>query len=122
MKKIIFKFIMIVLLVITLISSNIIYMGYNIAIALANELEMQSDDTNIANVKFDAYFKTDNRTEHYKQANINNKDICLYLSVNVIDKGSLDNAKIKITDSNFKIKTDDISNKYVKKSTKKQEK
>ena len=56
MKKIIFKFIMIVLLVITLISSNIIYMGYNIAIALANELEMQSDDTNIANVKFDAYF------------------------------------------------------------------
>lgn len=118
MKKIIFKFIMIVLLVITLISSNIIYMGYNIAIALANELEMQSDDTNIANVKFDAYFKTDNRTEHYKQANINNKDICLYLSVNVIDKGSLDNAKIKITDSNFKIKTDDISNKYVKKINK----
>ena len=114
MKKKILKVITIMLLIIALTSINVLFLGYHIVIALAEELETQGNNTNISDVQFDAYFKTDNGNTHYRQANISDNQVYLYINVNVLEKGSVNNAKIKINDSNFKVKESGNSNAYVK--------
>lgn len=114
MKKKILKVITIILLIIALTSINVLFLGYHIVIALAEELETQGNNTNISDVQFDAYFKTDNGNTHYRQASISDNQIYLYINVNVLEKGSVNNAKIKINDSNFKIKESGNSNAYIK--------
>ncbi len=114
MKKKVLKLVTVILLIAVLMSFNIVPLGYNVAVALANELDAQSNSANIANVKFDAYFKVDGRNVHTKQSNISDGENNLYINIQVLEKGSLDNAKIKIKDSNFKIKENSISNTYIK--------
>lgn len=114
MKEKILNLITIINLIIVLTAANIIFVGYNIVIALGNRLEEQNNSTNVANVQFDAYFKTEEGNVHYKQANISDAENYLYININVLDKGSLNDAKIKINDSNFKIKDQNISNTYIK--------
>ena len=114
MKEKVLKLITVIALIIALTSINVLFLGYHIVIALANELETQGNSTNIADVQFDAYFKVDNHATHYRQANISDEQVYLYINVNVLEKGSVDNAKIKINDSNFKIKDSSNSNAYVK--------
>ena len=114
MKKKVLKLVTVVALIVVLMSFNMVPLGYNVVVALASELDAQSSNTNIANVKFDAYFKTDSGNVHAKQSNISDGENYLYININVLEKGSLDNAKIKINDSNFKIKGNNISNTYIK--------
>ena len=114
MKKKVLKLVTVVALIAVLMSFNMVPLGYNVVVALASELDAQSNNTNIANVKFDAYFKTDSGNVHAKQSNISDGENYLYININVLEKGSLDNAKIKINDSNFKIKGNNISNTYIK--------
>ena len=114
MKEKVLKLITVIALIIALTSINVLFLGYHIVIALANELETQGNSTNIADVQFDAYFKVDNNVTHYRQANISDGQIYLYININVLEKGSVDNAKITINDSNFKIKDSNNSNTYVK--------
>lgn len=114
MREKIFKLVTVIALIITLTSINVLFLGYNIVIALASELETQGNNTNIADVKFDAYFKGENGNTHYKQANISDEQVYLYLNINVLEKGSVDNAIIRINDSNFKIQNTNVSNEYVK--------
>lgn len=114
MKEKVFKLITVIALIIALTSINVLFLGYHIVIALANELETQGNNTNIADVQFDAYFKVDNNATHYRQANISDEQVYLYININVLEKGSVDNAKIRINDSNFKIKDSNNSNAYVK--------
>ena len=114
MKEKILKIVTVVTLILTLTSLNVLFLGYHIVIALADELETQNNNTNIADVTFDAYFKTDSGNMHYRQANISDNQVYLYVQVSVLEKGSLDNAKIKIDDANFKIKDNNYSNSYIK--------
>ena len=114
MKEKVWKLITVIALIITLTSINVLFLGYHVVIALASELESQGNRTNIADVQFDAYFKGDNGNTHYRQANIADEQVYLYININVLEKGSVDNAKIKINDSNFKIKDSSNSNEYVK--------
>ena len=114
MKEKILKIVTVVTLILTLTSLNVLFLGYHIVIALADELETQNNNTNIADVTFDAYFKTDSGNMHYRQANISDNQVYLYVQVSVLEKGSLDNAKIKIDNANFKIKDNDYSNAYIK--------
>ena len=114
MKEKVLKLITVIALIIALTSINVLFLGYHIVIALANELETQGNNTNISDVQFDAYFKVDNNATHYRQANISDEQVYLYININVLEKGSVDNAKIKINDSNFKIKDSSNSNAYVK--------
>ena len=114
MKEKVLKLITVIALIIALTSINVLFLGYHIVVALANELETQGNNTNIADVKFDAYFKGDNGNTHYRQANISDEQVYLYLNINVLEKGSVDNAKIRINDSNFKIKDSSNSSEYVK--------
>ena len=113
MKEKILKLVTVISLIITLTSLNVIFLSYNVVMALADGLEAQNNDTNIANVKFDAYFKTEGGNTYYKQSNISDEQY-LYINVNVVDKGSLENSKIKINDANFKIKDVAISNAFIK--------
>ena len=114
MKEKVLKLITVIALIIALTSINVLFLGYHIVIALASELESQGNSTNIADVQFDTYFKGDNGNTHYQQANMRDEEMYLYINVNVLEKGSVDNAKIKINDSNFKIKDSNNSNTYVK--------
>ena len=116
MKEKILKLITAISVIIVLTSINVLFLGYHIVIALANELETQGNNTNITDVQFDAYFKVDNGNTHYRQANITDDQIYLYININVLEKGSVNNAKIKINDSNFKIKENNNlnANTYVK--------
>ena len=114
MKEKVLKFVTVIALIITLTSINVLFLGYNVVVAVSNELDTQGNSTNIRDVKFDAYFKVGNSTTHYRQANISDEQVYLYLNVNVLEKGSVDNAKIRINDSNFKIKDSNNSNSYVK--------
>ena len=114
MKEKVLKLITVIALIIVLTSINVVFLGYHIVVALADELETQGNNTNIADVKFDAYFKGDNGNTHYRQANISDEQVYLYLNINVLEKGSVDNAKIRINDSNFKIKDSSNSSEYVK--------
>lgn len=114
MKEKILKIVTVITLILTLTSLNVLFLGYHIVIALADELEAQNNNTNIADVTFDAYFKTDSGNMHYRQANISDNQVYLYVQVSVLEKGSLDNAKIKIDDANFKIKDNNYSNSYIK--------
>ena len=114
MKEKILKIVTVIALILTLTSLNVLFLGYHIVIALANELESQNNNTNIANVTFDAYFKTETGNMHYRQANISDEQLYLNIQVSVLKTGSLDNAKIKINDANFKIKDSNYSNTYIK--------
>ena len=113
MKEKILKLVTVISLIITLTSLNVIFLSYNVVMALADGLKSQDNNTNIANVKFDVYFKTDGGNTYYKQANISDEQY-LYINVNVADKGSLENSKVKINDANFKIKDTEISNTFIK--------
>ena len=116
MKERILKLITTISVIIVLTSVNVLFLGYHIVIALVNELENQGNNTNITDVQFDAYFKVDNGKTHYRQANITDDQIYLYININVLEKGSVNNAKIKINDPNFKIKESNNlnTNTYVK--------
>ena len=49
-----------ILLIITMTLANLLFLGKNlISYAFEDNLELQNDDTQVSNVKFDAYFNDD---------------------------------------------------------------
>ena len=108
------KLLTIILIIITLSSFDVVFLGNKIVKAVADSLETYSDNTNNVNVKFEAYFKEKDKKTHNVKKNISNQDTSLYLYIKVQDRGILDNAKVKIDDSNFKIKTNEITNSNIK--------
>ena len=113
MKAKILKVLTVISLIIVMTSANVILLGYNIAIAVSEQLEAQNIDTSNTNVQFDAYFKVNETKVHSKQAKIG-ENLKVYLNINVLNNGTLNNGKIKINDSNFKIKDNTINNTYIK--------
>ena len=113
MKAKILKVLTVISLIIVMTSANVILLGYNIAIAVSEQLEAQNIDTSNTNVQFDAYFKVNETKVHSKQAKIG-EDLKVYLNINVLNNGTLNNGKIKINNSNFKIKDNTINNTYIK--------
>ena len=81
MKEKVLKLVTVIALIIALTSINVLFLGYHIVVALSSELESQGNRTNIDNVQFDAYFKVDNQATHYRQANISDEQVYLYINV-----------------------------------------
>ena len=82
MKKRILRAIIVSILILLLTMADFIFVGYNFAIAVSENLEGQNMATNIQNVDFDVYFKQENGTTHEKQMNIDAEDtLILYISV-----------------------------------------
>lgn len=96
-------------LIILLLSAHIVILGQTIA----NALELHNEDTNIRNVKYDAYLKTEEGNKYEKQANITERQT-LVLDVKVNNQGVLRDAKINIGNTNFNIITEEIENEYIK--------
>lgn len=69
--------------------------------------------TNIKNIDFDVYFAGDGEAKHVKEANLEEEQT-ITLSINVKEKGVLNDGKIKINNANFEIVKDKIQNSYVK--------
>ncbi len=100
--------------IIALLMAEFVVIGQNIVNAMTNEeLENQSNSTNVSNVYFDAYFKDGENTTHSKESDLDEEET-LIVNINVKNTGSIENGKIKINNPNFKIEKEKISNQYVK--------
>ena len=99
MKKAIRK-ITIFSLIILLLSAHIVILGETIA----NALELHNEDTNIKNVKYDAYIKTEEGNKYEKQANISERET-LVLNVKVNNQGVLRDAKINKDNTKKKLQS-----------------
>ena len=111
MKAKIFRIMMAISLIIVMTSANIIFLGYNIAIAVSNELETQN--SNSEDVQFDTYFKINEVKNHAIKGQIG-EEINLCININVLKNGAFVNGKIKINDGNFKLKNNITNNTYIK--------
>lgn len=113
MKEKILKIGITMVLIATLVMTNFIWVGYGVVIAMYEELEAQNTTTNVKNVDFDVYFLNDGSKSHSKQGNISEEQT-LILDIYVKEKGSLNDAKIKIENTNFVILKDKVNSEYVK--------
>lgn len=113
LKKLLEKFIL-VMVIICMTCVNLIFLINNVAIAIYDEIELQTDSTTESNVKFDAYFKNGDEKQRYKELDILSTEEILYIEVNVKDKIFIENAKLKFTEMNFKINEQKLEdNKYI---------
>lgn len=100
--------------IIALLMAEFVVIGQNIVNAMTNEeLENQSNSTNVSNVYFDAYFKDGENTTHAKESDLDEEEI-LVVNISIKNMGSIENGKIKINNPNFKLEKEKISNQYVK--------
>ena len=75
--------------------AEFVVIGQNIVNAMTNEeLENQSNSTNVSNVYFDAYFKDGENTTHSKESDLDEEET-LIVNINVKNTGSIENGKIK---------------------------
>ena len=110
----VFKKVVTLFLIFTLVAANFINLGFNIVLAISDdELESQTITTSYENVDFDAYFKNQDQKVHSSELNISSGGI-LYLSINVRDTGTVKDAKINMQGSNFKIDKSRISSEFIK--------
>lgn len=98
-----------VLLVIMLTGTNFILLGSYMGKALTSyavdvDLENQDNSTNSDNVKFNVYLDSNDTNKREISKDINSEDLIVYVSVSVQDGGYLNNAKINIKDTNFRLK------------------
>ena len=108
MEKRFLKAIVSIVLVITLTMSNFVFLGASFVSYALDSLN-QSDETNNKNVKFNAYFKTDSGEKvDIKEEKIAEQNMKLYLGVSVQDEGYF-NGQVEILDSNFKLKSQELS-------------
>lgn len=108
MEKRFLKAIVSMVLVITLTMSNFVFLGANFVSYALDSLN-QSNETNNKNVKFSVYFKTDSGEKvDTKEEKIAEQNMKLYLAVSVQNEGYF-NGNVKILDSNFKLKSQELS-------------
>ena len=108
-----FKTLCIITIIALLVLPNFIFVGTSIAYVMYQELEDQTQETNNKNVSFDVYFKQGENIVHSNETKIRDNDN-LYISINVNSEGLLDQGKIIIQNSNFKIDKDKIEDKRIK--------
>lgn len=97
----------VVLLIMTIASTNFFLLGSRIALAA------QNNDVDINNIEFDAYFLEDEQKTYSVEENIDEEQK-LFLDINVNERGSIDNGKITIENANFKILGNKVQNQYIK--------
>lgn len=111
MREKLLKTILISILILILTITDFVVLGQSVVIALTNEIEMQGFATNISNVEFNAYFKNEDEKVYSKQSLVTQGD-SLFLGIMVKEAGVLENAKIKIENSNFRLQ--ETQNQYIK--------
>lgn len=113
MKERILKSIMAVMLIITLTMANFILMGVNV-VSYAVGVISQDEQTSNKNVKFKAYFKTEEGKKVTQvEESIEKEDMKLYMEVGVEKEGYF-NGEITLQESNFEFKEEKLSEKINK--------
>lgn len=107
MKEKILKNVMVILLIMTLTMANFVLLGVN-AVSYAAELIKIDKATSHKNVEFIAFWKDGENEVSTIQKAMNTEDLKLHMRVSVKQEGYF-NGKIEIDDSNFKLKTDILS-------------
>ncbi len=108
MERKVLKAIVAISLVITLTMANFLFLGASFVSYAIGTLN-QSSETNNKNVKFSAYFKTENGERvDIKEESIAEENMKLYMEISVQDEGYF-NGKVEILDSNFEVKADQLS-------------
>ena len=94
------------LLVLTLSFANFALVGSYIGKSIAVDLNLsnQNNKTNSENVKFDVYLDEADRNAKEKTADINSKELKLFVSTSVQGGGYLKDATIELVNTNFKFK------------------
>lgn len=111
MKEKVLKMLIVIFVIMSLILSDFLILGTNIAEAVYEELENQTTALN-SSIDYDAYFKVGDTKVHSITANIN-QGTSLYININVKDTGvALDGGKIKLENANFKL--GEVKNDFVK--------
>lgn len=110
MKVKIIKIFIVSMLIMLLTALDFVLLGYNIVLAVADNMGIA---TNVQNVNFDVYFDQKGSKVYEKQIDVSSEDTII-LHIDVKNNGVLEDAKIKINNSNFKILKDKIQNTYVK--------
>lgn len=100
MSKLFEKLIAIILVLILTTANLFLVGGYTYALS-DNQLSSQDSKTNNKNVEFNAYF---NDGSHNQMFEVNSEEAKIYLKINVIDAGYLENGVIEFQNSNFKLK------------------
>lgn len=99
-------------LILTLVITDFLILGYNISIAVSDIGELRESATNVKNVEFDAYFEDSNGN---KDTNFNKfideKETFLHLKIEVKKEGYF-NGTISVKNNNFILK--ESNSKYVK--------
>lgn len=104
---------LIILILCSLLIIDIVLLSQGITLAIYDELEMQTVNTNVKNVEFNAYFLKDEEKVHQDEKDIREEEN-LTLNINVKEKGVLEEGKIKIENSNFKIIKDRVESEAIK--------
>lgn len=113
MKERILKSIMAVMLIITLTMANFILMGVNV-VSYAVGVISQDEQTSNKNVKFKAYFKTEEGKKVTQvEESIEKENMKLYMEVGVEKEGYF-NGEITLQESNFELKEEKLSEKINK--------
>lgn len=107
MKEKILKNVMVILLIITLTMANFVLLGVN-AVSYAAEIIKMDKATSHKNVEFMAFWKDGENEVSTIQKAMNTEDLRLHMRVSVKQEGYF-NGQIEIDDSNFKLKTDILS-------------
>lgn len=112
MKEKVLKIILISILIMTLTITDFVVIGKSMVIALAEDSTNMLDvTTNIKNVQFNAYLEDSNTATYSKQSIISEGEH-LILMIAVKEAGALENGKIKIENSNFRLQ--EAESKYIK--------
>ena len=107
MKGKLLKTITVIMVIITMTMANFILLGANM-ISYAAESISSKEETSHKNVSFTASLMTDSEESTELRAKMNATDLKLHLKVSVKQEGYF-NGKITINNSNFKLKTDILS-------------
>lgn len=97
----------VLLLIMTIASTNFFLLGSHIALAAQNSSD------NINNIYFDSYFYKDEQKNHTIETEIDVEQR-LFIDINVKDRGYIENGKIEIEDPNFVILKDKVKNQFIK--------
>ncbi len=93
-----------VLLIITLTLVNFIVLGSNIG-KINISFAADADETSESNVRYSVYLD-EGKTTTETITDINNQDLKLYVTVEVKNQGSLENATLNFANTNFYLKSD----------------
>lgn len=88
-----------IILIFTLTFANFAFVTECLAVSMIETIFGDNADTGHKNVKFEAYFGTEEEMSHSVISDVNNQDLLINLDLDVLESGYLKDAKVEIKES-----------------------